>query len=455
MTARMHESGAGQQGSGSDDAEVSEDMIARAFTAQHGGSLLFDHNAGRWFRWDGAHWEMDSTDLAYDYARKLARELGGGKRAMGRAATAGGVERLARADRAHAVTSEGWDAAPYLLGTPSGTIDLRTGALSEPDPDQRITRLTRVPPRNGEPTRWIRFLRESLDNDDEMVRFLQLWCGYCLTGLTDAHALLFVYGPGGNGKSVFLNTIIRIMGDYAVTAAMETFAEQRGDRHSTELAMLRGARLVTASETEEGRAWAEARIKTLTGGDPIPARFMRQDNFTFRPQFKLTIAGNHAPTLRNVDEAMRRRLNIVPFTNKPSDPDSQLERRLIDEYPQILAWMIAGTQGYLRHGLNRPAAIVMATNDYFAEQDVFGQWLDERCILRQAAMQSAATLYCDWETFAKANGEVPGTAKSLGAAMRRRNLQAKNSRLLGTMQKTYFGVELIPVPQTTIAQERE
>ena len=444
-----------QQAQANDNAEVSEDTIALAFTAQHGGSLLFDHNAGRWFRWDGVHWKMDETDLAFDYARKLARELGEGKRAMGRAATAGGVEKLARADRAHAVTSDGWDADPYLLGTPSGTIDLRTGILSDPDRSMRITKLTGVEPQHGDPVRWFRFLSESLDGDEEMVKFLQLWCGYCLTGLTSAHALLFIYGPGGNGKSVFLNTIIRIMGDYAVTAAMETFAESRGDRHSTELAMLRGARLVTASETEEGRAWAEARIKALTGGDPITARFMRQDNFTFRPQFKLTIAGNHAPALRNVDEAMRRRFNIAPFIIKPANPDRQLEEKLIEECPQILAWMIAGARMYLADGLNRPAAIVAATNDYFAEQDVFGQWVDQRCILRQGAMESSARLYADWETFAKANGEVPGTAKSFGAAMRKRNLQAKPSRLLGTMQKTYFGVELVPMPQTTFSQERD
>lgn len=436
---QAHESG---------DVEVSEDTIALAFTQQHGGSLLFDHNAGRWFRWTGQQWKMDETDLAFDYARKLARELGEGKRAMGRAATAGGVEKLARADRAHAVTSDTWDADPYLLGTPSGVIDLRTGVLSEPDRTLRITKLTGAEPAHGEPTLWLRFLRESLADDADMVRFLQLWCGYCLSGLTSAHALLFIYGPGGNGKSVFLNTLIGIMGDYAVTAAMETFAESRGDRHSTELAMLRGARLVTASETEEGRAWAEARIKALTGGDPITARFMRQDNFTFRPQFKLTIAGNHAPALRNVDEAMRRRFNIAPFIIKPTNPDRQLEDKLKAEWPQILAWMIAGAREYLAGGLTRPEAIVAATDAYFAEQDVFGQWIDERCILRQGAMESAARLYSDWETFAKANGEYPGTAKSFGANMRRRNLQSKPSRLLGPLQKTYFGVELVPVPQT-------
>lgn len=431
-----------------DGAEVSEDTIALAFTAQHGGSLLYDHSVGRWFQWDGTRWKMDETDLAFDFARGLARELGEGVRALGRAATAAGVEKMARADRSHAVTSATWDADPYLLGTPSGTIDLRTGELSDPDRTQRMTKLTGAAPAHGSPEVWLAFLRSSLNGDEEMILFLQLWCGYCLTGLTTAHALLFIYGPGGNGKSVFLNTLIGVMGDYAATAAMDTFAESRNDRHSTELAMLRGARLVTASETEEGRAWAEARIKALTGGDPITARFMRQDNFTFRPQFKLTIAGNHAPALRNVDEAMRRRFNIAPFVIKPANPDRELEAKLQAEWPKILTWMIAGCRRYLKDGLNRPSAIVAATDEYFSDQDVFGQWFEERCVLRAGAFEAATKLYGDWETYAKAHGEVPGTAKSFGAAMRKRNLVSKSSRLLGSPQKIYTGVEL---PSAVIA----
>ena len=161
--------------------------------------------------------------------------------------------------------------------------------------------------------RWRAFISEVTCGDAEVSRFLQQWCGYSLTGDTSEQALFFGCGPGGNGKGVFLNTVSRIIGDYAVAAAMDTFTESDFPKHSTELAMLRGARLVTASETEEGRAWAESRIKQMTGGDPITARFMRKDNFTYTPQFKLTIVGNHSPSLRNVDEAMRRRLRIIPF----------------------------------------------------------------------------------------------------------------------------------------------
>jgi putative DNA primase/helicase len=228
-------------------------------------------------------------------------------------------------------------------------------------PESHITKLAAVAPGDGEPALWLRFLREAVAEDAEMIGFLQRWCGYCLTGSTQEHAFAFIHGPGGNGKSVFLNAVAGILGDYSVTAAMETFTEARNDRHSTELAMLTGARLVTASETEQGRGFAEAKVKAITGGDPITARFMRQDNFTYRPQFKLMIAGNHAPSLRNVDEAMRRRLNILPFVVKPAIPDPELEAKLRAEWPQIFAWMIAGCLAWQATGLQRPDAVAGAT----------------------------------------------------------------------------------------------
>ena len=158
----------------------------------------------------------------------------------------------------------------------------------------------------------------------------------------------FVYGPGGNGKSVMLMTVAGILGAYAATAAMDTFTASHSDRHPTDLAMLDGARMVIATETDEGRAWAEARIKALTGGDAITARFMREDFFTFTPAFKLTISGNHKPTLSNVDDAARRRFNIAPFLNKPARPDSHLVETLKREWPGILRWMIEGCLAWQR-----------------------------------------------------------------------------------------------------------
>lgn len=271
-----------------------------------------------------------------------------------------------------------------------------------------------------------------------MIGFLQRWCGYCLTGSTEEHAFAFIHGPGGNGKSVFLNAVAGIMGEYAATSAMETFAEARNDRHSTELAMLKGARLVTASETEQGRGWAEAKVKAITGGDPITARFMRQDNFTFRPQFKLMIAGNHAPSLRNVDEAMRRRLNILPFVVKPAQPDPHLESKLCEEWPQILAWMIAGCLEWQANGLRRPDAVAGATDRYFADQDMFGQWLDEQCECAPDKWELPTPLFRAWCEFARGAGEQAGSQKDFKSALERRGIIGGKSNGL----RIYRGVSL-------------
>ena len=196
------------------------------------------------------------------------------------------VERLARTDRRHAAAIEDWDRDPWLLNTPGGTVDLRTGDIKPNDPNDLITKATAVAPGGGCP-KFREFLARVTDGDQDLQAFLQRMAGYGLTGSTREHALFFLYGTGANGKSVFLNTLSGAAGDYHVTAPMEAFIASHSDRHPTELAMLRGARLVTAIETEEGRRWAESRIKTLTGGDPISARFMRQDFFEFLPVFKL------------------------------------------------------------------------------------------------------------------------------------------------------------------------
>jgi putative DNA primase/helicase len=192
---------------------------------------------------------------------------------------------------------------------------------------------------------------------------MQRMFGYALTGDTTAHALFFLFGTGANGKSVTIDTIAGILNDYHRTAAIETFTASTTERHPTDLAGLRGARLVTAVETEEDRRWAESRIKTLTRGDTIAARFMRQDYFEFAPQFKLVIAGNHKPGLRSVDEAIRRRFHLLPFTVTipHAERNPNLREQLKAEWPGILSWMLEGCLDWQRRGLCPPKAVLDAT----------------------------------------------------------------------------------------------
>lgn len=409
---------------GAAEADLSEDAIAQEFTRRHGQAMKFCHSSGKWFEWTGARWERNERKLAFQYIREISRELSGGKARFSKASVANGAEAFARAEPTNAVDASYWDCDTFLLGTPTGTVDLRTGRLSKANPADGITKLTGCGPEPGAPGLWLNFLHEATGGDVEMICFLKQVCGYMLTGDTRENALFFVHGPGGNGKSVFLNTIAGILGDYATTASMDTFTASKQDRHPTDIAMLKGARLVSASETEDGRAWAEARIKQLTGGDRISARLMRQDFFEFTPQFKLLIVGNHAPVLRNVDDAARRRFNVIPFMFKPEKPDRQLEQKLKAEWPQILNWMIEGCIDWRAHGLTRPETVRAATDDYFEEQDVLGLWLAERCETAPSFWELPSDLWRNWDAFARANGEAPGSAKAFGTELARRGFPA-------------------------------
>jgi putative DNA primase/helicase len=435
------------------DPVLSHDSVARAFALRHAGKLRFDHDAGRWHEWDGVHWRQDRRDRAFQHVRAIGREMGQGskdatRREVGKVQFAAGVERLARGDAVFAVTTEDWDRDAYLLGTPGGTVDLRTGEMRPADPAEGITKLTAVAPAEAaDCPRFLQFLDETFKGDVSLIALMQRWLGYSATGDTREHAMVFGEGPGGNGKGVLINTVAGVLGDYATTASMEVFTASDWDRHPTELARLRGARFVTASEIEEGRQWAEARIKALTGVDMIAARFMRRDFFEFRPAFKLFIIGNHRPSLRNVDEAMRRRLNVVAFDNKPAVPDRHLEEKLRGEWPGILRWMLDGCLAWKANGLQPPEAVRDTTRDYFDAQDSFGAWLDEACIVKPENDHLRATtkeLFASWATYAKAAGEPAGTETSFAGRLTGRGLRKCKAvpTVTGPRGRGFFGIQL-------------
>ena len=270
--------------------------------------------------------------------------------------------------------------------------------------------MTRARP-TGRRRRWIRFLNEITGGDPELKKYLQRVVGYLLTGDTREHALFFLCGSGANGKSTFVNVIAYVLGDYATTAATSVFTAARFQEHPTELADLKGARLVSATETEEGAYWQEAKLKAMTGGDRIKAQFMHQDFFEFTPQFKIVITGNHHPRLRNVDVAMRRRLHIIPFNQSFAGPDRDLSNRLISEAGAILQWAIEGCLEWQRIGLAPPSAVTNATEAYFEEEDAIGASIREDCVCRPGVSASSGELYASWSRWAVQNGEDCGTQK--------------------------------------------
>jgi putative DNA primase/helicase len=239
----------------------------------------------------------------------------------------------------------------------------------------------------------------------------------------------FLHGGGANGKSVFLSVLADVLGDYGVTAPLETFMVGKGERHPTELAGLKGARLVTVNETESGRAWAESRIKSITGGDKLRVRFMHRDFFEFLPTFKLLIAGNHRPRLVGVGEAMRRRLHLVPFevTIPAECRDRKLLLKLRAERDGILGWMLDGCAEWRRLGLAPPTSVVDAAHAYFEDEDVVGQWIDEECHVDPAKSSAASALFASWAAWADRHGLERGSQRDLGEALKARGFEQKRS----------------------------
>jgi putative DNA primase/helicase len=221
---------------------------------------------------------------------------------------------------------------------------------------------------------------------------------------------------------VFVNTVAGIVDEFHEEAVMDMLLVTHGERHPTELAQLRGARLVTAVETEEGKRWNEAKIKKLTGGDPIEARFMRQDLFKFWPQFKLMIAGNHKPVIRNVDEAMRRRMNLIPFlvTIAEKARDKDLIEKLKPEWPGILRWMIDGCLEWQRIGLAPPQIVTEATDAYLEGQDNLAAFLDECCVVAKKEWDSVQHLWDGWQDWAEDCGEYVGSKRRFSERLEER-----------------------------------
>jgi putative DNA primase/helicase len=432
--------------------DFTENSVAKVFEVWHSKDLRFDHNAGLWFRWNGNTWQEDQTKIAFHWARRLSDRVAtvnlnvkaGDLKTLGSASFARNVERFAQADRAFAITSAVWDRDLYLLGTPSGVVDLRTGELVAPRRDHFISKSSGVvPSETPDCPKWIKFLREITGNDSALIRFYQQYFGYSLTGDVKEHAMMFGYGKGGNGKGVLQRIISRLMGGYAMTAPIEMLTASDWDRHPTELARLRGARLVSASETEDGQEWKENLFKQMTGGDVITARFMRQDFFEYQPQFKLVIYSNFKPRVRNISDAMARRINMAPFNYRPAVVDHDLEERLFNEEgPQILRWLIGGCLDWQQNGLIRPPVILEATKAYFEEYDFVKRWTDERCDLGGSAfMATSAVLWKSWTEFAAEIGEKSYSQSWLKVQLERLGCIHRN-RLPGIRERGFEKIRI-------------
>jgi putative DNA primase/helicase len=420
------------------DNPFTEDALALRFSERHADDLRYFATKGQWLKWDGGRWYEEATHLAFDLARQSCRadaqEFGNGKPPawVYSAKTVAAVERMAKADRRHATTIEQWDANDWLLNAETATFELQndTGRLA--DPTDYLTKKAScgVAAAGAPHPLWSDFLQR-VAPDQELRAFLQRWCGYCLTGITSEHRFCFAYGTGANGKSTFTNAIAGILGDYATIADVGTFIAAAHERHPADVAKLHGFRLVVAQETEKGRRWDETKIKTMTGGDRMTARFMHCNFFDFTPKFKLWITGNHKPRLENVDEAMRRRLLLVPFLVQipPEERDPDLSEKLKAEWPAILRWMIDGCLEWQQIGLSPPKIVTEATTEYFDDQDLTKQWMEERTEADTPfAFIATSQLFASWKSWCDERGMAPGSAKALSEALADRGVVPKRTK---------------------------
>lgn len=420
---------------------------AERFAQRHGHEVRYAHAWGKWLAWDGQRWEVDAAAAVERFAkrtvRSILRELSAAsansedkKKGLFAHALRSESSRaiaallaLARSEIGIAIKSDALDSDGMLLNVANGTIDLRTGALRPHSPLDLITKLSAVSyDLKATCPVWTEFLARVLP-DTAVRAFVQRTVGYALTGSVAEQCLFFLYGTGANGKSTFLTVMQKLLGDYGGQAAPDLLMSKFGESHPTELAALLGKRFVVVSEVEAGRAWAEVRIKELTGGDTIAARRMREDWWSFRPTHKFVVSGNHRPTVRGTDLGIWRRLRLVPFnvTIPESERDGALVEKLEGEQSGILNWAIEGCRAWQRDGLRAPAAVTAATEAYRSEQDVLAEFLELLTVAGRTESVTAAELYAAYSGWARASGEFVLSQKALGTALTERGFEKRKS----------------------------
>ena len=376
--------------------KVSHGSLAQAFLDETQPHILYDKDKNTWFGFDGGHWQPN-----YDAAVRYSVERFLPPEARNRGLVKG-IEESLRDRPELRTSSDQWDPAPYLLNTPVGTVDLRTGLMKPSDPKDRITRCTSVAPDyDYEDSLWVAKVVEWFGPEEEQS-YVQTLGGYTSSGETREHCLPLWIGPGGDGKSVITGAWAHALGTYAGVATDTAFLDTRQAQHSEELAMLNGFRLVRVSELSG--LWREDRIKQVTGGESITASFKNAHLFTFIPRFKLLVTANEPPRLKSVGRDMSRRFQVYKFTRGVSEVDTGLPEKLRQEAGKVLGWMIRGAQRYYSEGLVRSPAVIAATAEYFSDNDNVQQWMDECAVLGEDFRASQASAYESLSEFLKRNG---------------------------------------------------
>jgi putative DNA primase/helicase len=279
---------------------------------------------------------------------------------------------------------------------------------------------------------WIKFLNRVFDHDAELIGFIQRAIGYTLTGSVSEQCMFILIGTGANGKSTFLKTLHHLFGDYAAAVPMATLMDQKnGSPQTNDLAYLVGKRFVSALEGERGQRLAESKIKMMTGGDRIACRALYQDYFEFDPQYKLWLATNNLPTISGTDDAIWRRIMVIPFpvTIPAGERDQRLGDRLATELPGIFAWAMEGLREWRTQGLNPPRRVLQSTGNYREENDTVGQWIESACMVKPELHSTMKELHDSYKSWCENSGAEAMQNSCFGKELTRRGFEQIKGRL--------------------------
>jgi putative DNA primase/helicase len=427
---------------------------AELFADRHADRLRHVKERRLWLVWESGRWRPDTTGAAERAAKALARErlraaadVDGEdeqKKAVGWAMTSQSDPRiraalsLATTEPTIVLRADDLDRDPFLLGCANGTLDLRSGELRDPDPEDLITLGNEIPYEPGAACpRWDHFLEEVFNGDRDLIGYVRRLAGYSLTGDFRDQVVAVLHGSGGNGKDTMLKPIQRVVGEHAVTASMDTFTRTRDKGVRNDLARLYRARLVVASESGEGKRLDEPTIKAISGGNKIAARFLYAEHFEFVPQFKVWLITNHRPRVEGDDDAIWRRLRLIPFdVSFIGREDKQLDAKLEAELPGIFAWAVRGCLEWQADGLGLPQAVEEATHQYRIDEDVLGAFIAEQCVLEGEI--EPAELREAYERFCNGIGERPLSANVLGRRLAGHGIK----RVTRDRRSVYLGIRL-------------
>ncbi|MFF8512859.1 phage/plasmid primase, P4 family [Streptomyces sp. NPDC015492] len=420
-----------------------------------------------WYRWDTTRWQVDEDDsvlwAAGEIGEHIATQDPSGEHPVDalrkhrrRALSTSGINALllqAKSAPGMVLKAEHLDADPYALCTPAGVVDLHTGFVRTPDPNKDFhSRSTSTGPAAMPIPRFLRFLGDTFGEDSEgieMISFLQLLLGYSVTGDVGGQVMPFLFGAGKNGKSVLLDVLMKLLGDYADAAPPGFLMARPYEGHPTDLAELHGRRVIVCSEVKPGDKFDEARFKLLTGGDRIKARRMRQDFFSFTPTHKLWLLGNHRPEVGTGGFAFWRRMRLIPFERTVSDDrkiDNLADILVAEEGPGILNWIIDGARRYLNgeRDLTGPGKVSIATTAYAETEDHTGRFFDEACVMNPDCRTEQKTLYDAYRGWCLGEGCLPMNNRTFAARARELlGLASPKEMILSNSRKYYPGIGLL------------